>query len=146
MARTCIKWPLEAFLEENKEALNGLRLIDVEIYVDEKIYSEIAEFLKEPDNKTRFRRILIHILQNEYNKQLYRREGTGKTRSVTAMKFKPGGNQNTRIYCKEHFPGVTNATKKIVMAHFLGHKDFQSNNKKIKSKLESIADYEYQFK
>jgi hypothetical protein len=145
VSRSCRKWPLAQFKKDNEESLKALQLIDVELYIDDKNYSEIVSFLNERRNKTRFHRILIHILQNQYNDELYRKEVTSeKTKNITAMKFK--GGRNPRIYCQEYFPGVTGGGKKIVMIHFLANKDFQRNNKKIIPKLESIASYEYTFK
>jgi hypothetical protein len=144
--RTCEIWPLEDFLEENKEALKTLKLINVKIYIDANISKKTVKFLKQSTNRKRLRRILIHILQNQINNELYRNEGFNKkTQCVTAMKFRPDGTNKTRIYCKEFDPGNDTDPKRIVLAHLLGNKDFSKNNKKIKDKIESIAEYEYTF-
>ncbi len=115
--------------------------MDVDLYVDQKNFEEISEFLGKQESKKRMRKILIVVLQNLYVDALYRKEGfSKKTKDITAMKFK--GSSNPRIYCQEYFPG---GNKKIVMIYLLANKDFQRNNKKIIPKLESIADYEYNF-
>lgn len=145
MSRTCIEWPLNAFIRDNRESFQGLPIINVSLYIDSKSAEEIIDFIESEDNRIRFIRILLHILQNQYNDDLYRKESHNqKTRNITAMKFK-GSGKNTRIYCQERFPGVTGGGKKIVMIHFLENKGKQKNDKKIKDKLEAIADYEYIF-
>lgn len=145
MDRECVKFPLDKFLEENKESLLGLKLIKVELFIDKKNYKEIIEFLKKNENKKRFRIILIHILQNKYNDLIYRREPISKkVKDITAMKF--SGGSNPRIYCKEFFLSTNDIGKKIVMIHLLENKDFnKASNNKIKSKLENLSDYEYKF-
>lgn len=135
---------MDKFIQENKDSLNNLKLINVDLFIDEKSSKEIAEFLKLDENKKRFRMILIHILQNQYNDLIYRREQISKkAKDITAMKF---SGKNSRIYCKEFFLGLSNGGKKIIMIHLLDNKDFQKgSNKKIKSKIETIAQYEYDF-
>lgn len=77
---------------------------------------------------------MIHILKNEYNDLVYRKEPNG----LTAMKF---STTNSRIYCKE-YRDISGT--KIVMSFLYMNKDFdKASNKKIKSKLESISNYEY---
>lgn len=144
MARKCVKWPLDKFIQENRDSLSNLKLINVDLYIDEKSSKEIVTFLGSDENKKRFRMILIHILQNQYNDLVYRREPISKkAKDITAMKF---SFKNTRIYCKEFFLGLNAGGKKIVMIHLLDNKDFQKgSNKKIKIKIETIAQYEYDF-
>jgi hypothetical protein len=144
VARKCVKWPLDKFIQENKDSLNNLKLINVDLFIDEKSSKEIVEFLRSAENKKRFRMILIHILQNQYNDLIYRREQISKkAKDITAMKF---SGRNSRIYCKEFFLGLNSGGKKIVMIHLLDNKDFQrGSNKKIKDKIETIAQYEYDF-
>lgn len=145
MLRKCINLPLDRFIEENGEILNNLRLIKVSLFIDEKNSREIFRFLSAEENRKRFRMILIHLLQNHYNDLIYRRENISrKAEDITAMKFSL---RNTRIYCKEFFLDLHAGGKKIVMIHLLDNKDFQKgSNKKIKSKLETIAGYVYDFR
>lgn len=145
MPRKCVNWPLDKFIEDNKDILNNLNLIKVSLFIDEKNSREIFGFLSAEENRKRFRIILIHLLQNHYNEAIYRRETISKkTGNITAMKFSL---KNTRIYCKEFFLDVHAGGKRIVMIHLLDNKDFQKgSNKKIKSKLETIASYDYDFR
>lgn len=142
MKRECVILPLDGFIEENQYSLLGIRTPNVELRIDAKSAKEICAFLAL--NKKRFIKILITILLNHYNDDLYRKEKISeKTKDITAMKFT--GKSNPRIYCKEFHLGI--GGKKIIMIHLLAHKNFQkANDKRLKPKLESIADYEYDFK
>ncbi len=130
MVRDCVQYSIEEILKEFSISND----FNIEFYIDKKEEKKIVKFLN--SQKKKFRIILIHILRNIQNKDLYGSEPHG----LKAMKFK--SLNNARIYCKEFF--IEN--KKIVLIHFLENKKFQkAKNKKIINKLKSISNYEYIF-
>ncbi|HCN36698.1 MAG: hypothetical protein IAE65_11350 [Ignavibacteria bacterium] len=112
----------------------------LEIYYDLKIEYELFTLFQNPKFKKRFKYVLTAILSNRYNNDIYGKEDISeKCRDITAMKFK--NINNLRIYCKEFYQGH----KKIVMLEII-YKKSQKINKKLKNLLETIADYQYDFK
>lgn len=133
MKRSCKKLPLERFIKDNADSLHGIKA-NVSLYIDDKEEKDVIKLIQNKKNQKRWRIILIHILKNEYNDLVYRKEPNG----LTAMKF---STTNSRIYCKE-YRDISGT--KIVMSFLYMNKDFdKASNKKIKSKLESISNYEY---
>ena len=114
--------------------------INVELYIEEKIYKDVISVFRADKKKTRL--IFYQILLGKYNNDLYGKENPNKKcRDITAMKYK--GKPNRRIYCKELFDGV----KKIIAIHILENKSFTKvNDKSLLPKLEAMKDYEYEFK
>ena len=138
MTRKCIEIPLEPFRNEF-----GIRSIsNVSLFVDEENNAEIYKILSE--NTDRFRRAIFELLQGRYNNELYRKEEiSGKTKNITAFKFKKRRGTNYRIYCKEYIDEHSPNIKKVVMITVYNKKT-QKIDKKLKQTLESIAKYDYE--
>lgn len=140
MARICKKISLGPFKKEH-----GIRTIQqIELFYDvenaEKILGVISE------NKNRFERALFEIVNGRYNNDLYGKENfSTKTQHITAIKFKKSHNNNYRIYCKEYHDDKVPNRRKIVMAGIYNKKS-QKLTKTIKTYLNSISEYEYEFK
>ena len=141
MVRKSQKYNITDFLKFYPEFSKS----NIEIWIDEKNAQDIKKFLTskkkngEFKHQKRFRVILWHILNNQYENEIYRSEKMSKkSRNVTAMKFKD--QLNTRIYCKEIFQDG----KKIVMIVKYSKK-VQENDKRIKNLVETIGGYEYEF-
>jgi hypothetical protein len=142
--RKSLQYPLTDFLKEFERDFMGIDTSKVELFIDLDIRKAkpILAFLKQPEQKKKFKRILYVVLQNKYDESLYRKEEVSeKANGVTAMKF--SGKLNPRIYCKEFFQG---GVKRVVMTELLENKDFQkASSKKLKPRLESIGEYTYEF-
>jgi hypothetical protein len=137
MKKKCIEFPTADFLNNLEEFKNK----NIKIYIDTGIIKDILEILKKESYKKKFRRILYTIFSGDNNTHLYGREDvSGKAKDITAMKFT--GKENLRIYCKE----FSKSGKKIVMITHLSKKVQSASNLKIKSVLEAIGGYEYDFK
>lgn len=130
------------------ELLNGLHelgvsfLRNVEFYVDEKNENEIMEELLKTHNRKRFRMILSTIVRGKERPDLYGTEEISpKAKGVKAMKFTGGNRMNLRIYCKEH---SIQGGLMIVMV-FPHYKKTKKVSGKLKSRIETIGGYEYEF-
>ncbi|HRE40628.1 MAG TPA: hypothetical protein PLG90_04785 [Ignavibacteria bacterium] len=112
----------------------------LDIYYDLKIENELISLFQNPKFKKRFKYILTAILSNRYTNDIYGKEDiSDKCKDITAMKFK--NINNLRIYCKEFYT----YHKKIVLIQLV-YKKSQKVNSKIKNILETIAEYDYDFK
>ncbi len=144
MSRKSRKYNVSNFLTDHSELADR----NVEIWIDFANGADILSTLTEKDNegnyirRDRFYLILLEIFNHRYNEGLYAPEFiSGKATNITAMKFKKHRGVNIRIYCKEfHENG-----KKIVMIT-VADKKSQKIDKKFKNIIESIGEYEYEFK
>jgi hypothetical protein len=139
--RNATKYDLKEFIEINRVSFQGINPYNVELYMDAESEKQIFDFLEE--NGKKFKMIIYEITQGRYKEGVYEKvEVSEKASNVTEMIFK--GISNTRIYCKEFF---LIEGKKIVMIHYLGHKNFQkANRNKLKGTLEKIGGYQYGFR
>jgi len=109
------------------------------LYVDRSEHEEITKFLTKKAVRKKFRIIIRQIATGLYNPDLYdKEEVSGKAKDITAMKFK--GKKNYRVYCKEFHDGK----RRIVMIQLLWKKT-QKNNKQLRSRLEYLGGYHYEF-
>ncbi|QQS28470.1 MAG: hypothetical protein IPM47_16655 [Sphingobacteriales bacterium] len=109
------------------------------IYIDVTNFNGILAVLE--NNKKKFRRILEEIFNNRYNNELYLKEKVTKNAGhITAMKF---ANQPNRIYCAEFI--MKDGYKNIVLIKEHNKKS-QKIDKKIKTLIETISTYEFDFK
>jgi len=133
MKRKCIKYPIpHEFIKETGVVNN-----DVSVFVDVLNLNEIAEVISKRHKK--FKMILYYVLSGKYKNDLYSFEKISeKAYNITAMKFKEGNNE--RIYCKEYF---VKGKKVVMIISYL--KKSQKITKKLKSLIENISDYEYEF-
>ena len=133
MKRVCVRLPIEEFIENVKDVKRN-----IELYIDKKNSEEILRLCKFEENR-KFKRILGAILRGENNPDLYGDEQvSAKAKNIKAMKF--GKKKNLRIYCKEFKNGIM----RIVLVEVYTKKS-QKASGKIKSRLEVIGGYEYEF-
>lgn len=137
MTKKAIFLPWDVFLDDMEV------LPECDLYVDEAAAKEIVEFLSSTDQvKNRFRKIALALVTGNITKDLYGpEEVSAKAKNMKAMKFKGANRLNPRIYCKEFYEGG----RKIVMIYYLRHKATQKVDKKLKTKIEAIGEYEYEF-
>lgn len=134
MQRECRSVPINDLLRELGFSEDHFRL-----YVDCAEDEEITEFLSKKAVRKKFRVIIRQIATGRYNPDLYdKEEVSGKAKDITAMKFK--GKANYRVYCKEYHVGK----RRIVMIQLLWKKS-QKNDKQLRSRLESLGGYDYEF-
>lgn len=146
MIRKCHKIPLEVF----KDIVNAADKQYVELYIDDKNFDEILDFLSQYQSKTRS--ILYILLKGNYINELYGKENfSPDTKDLTALKYRLGKGKNFRIYCKEYFDEKIinmsrNSTqdKKVVLIE-LHNKKSNEFDKKLRNLLTKIARYEYEF-
>jgi len=138
VVRKCEKIDLAPFIRE----FNIKNVWQISLYVDEKNKLEIYELIEK--NNNRFKRAVYVLLQGNYHNDLYGKEDvSGKTRNITAFKFKRRHNSNYRIYCHEYFDEFLPNVKKVVMI-IVYNKKSQKIDKKLKSILEKISKYNYE--
>lgn len=134
MQRQCRSIPIDDLLREL-----GFSGDQFKLYADSTEYQEIIEFLDRKAAFKKFRVIVRQITTGRYNPDLYDKEDvSGKAKGVTAMKFK--GKANYRVYCKEYHDG----RRRIVMIQLIWKKT-QKNDKQLRSRLETLGGYDYEF-
>ena len=139
MLRKCEKIETEHF----KRELNIKSLWKISLYADEENKKNIYDVIAQ--NMNRFRRALYELLQGNYNNDLYGVEKiSAKTKNITAFKFKRKKTTNYRIYCKEYKDDILPNVKKVVMI-LVYNKKTHKVDKKLKSVLEKIVQYDYEF-
>lgn len=135
MKRKCILLP---GLEEFKREFSEFRNMNIDIYIDIENAEGMINIIE--TKKKKFRLIIRQVLSGKYNNDIYGKENFNeKTKDITAMKFKGGDNE--RIYCKE----FKKLGKRVVMITEYYKKSYKLT-KEIKNLLESISEYEYDFK
>ena len=107
----------------------------IEFFVDDDNFTEIIEFIKRKDKKTK--RILYEIKQNRINENLY--EKIKGQLDITAFRY--GGSENFRIYCRDY----TDGNRRIILM-VLHHKKSYGFSKKETTLINTIKKYEYELK
>ncbi len=138
MQRECVNIPVDVLAK--KLGISYLfENCSVEVYVDKENKEEILKVLL--DNEHKFRKAFYFILRCQYENDVYGKESIDeKTRFLTAIKLK--GRTNIRIYCKEYFVDQCPSNKKVVLIGVY-YKKTQKIDKKLKSYLHKISEYEY---
>jgi len=113
----------------------------ISFYVDSKLEKELSDILKDSSFLKKFRRVVAAILGGIYTNDIYGKESfSDETKDIWAIKITVREN-NYRIYCKEFF---NDHGKNIVMTHLL-KKKCQKNDKRIRTILEKIGGYNYEW-
>lgn len=115
-----------------------------EIHLDASNADIILSYLyRDERHRKKFLFIAEIILRSMKNTEVYDRERINdKANNITAMKFFKG-QENDRIYCKE-YSGI--GKKFIVIAIVLmNRKKSQKNNLVIRTLINQISTYEYEF-
>ena len=101
------------------------------------------EFLKQDEARLRkFRQACDLILEGLRITEIYGREDIDKNcKGVTAIKMFKGG-QNIRLYCKEQ--RINNKNFCVIVAKLLPKKKDQKVKGKVKSLIQTVANYEYE--
>jgi hypothetical protein len=135
--RKCREFTIRGFLDE----LRVPNYMNIKFYIDLENSSEILSFLKKQSIRKRFKLIIYSIVTGTNNSTLYGGEAVSpKTKSITAMKFNDA--RNIRVYCKE----ISLNGKKIIMISAYSKKaNTVQDDKKIKTLIETISEYEYDF-
>ena len=112
------------------------------IVVDLLNAEEIFTYLFRTNVENEFREIKDILKQNLRIKDKYcKADVSGKAKNVYEMRFTKAG-KNDRIYCQELH---TNKKRYIIMCELFEGKKSQDIPKKIKSRIETIGTYEYEF-
>lgn len=112
------------------------------IAVDLQNAEEIFTYLFRANVETEFREIRDILKQNLRIKDKYcKADVSDKAKNVYEMRFTKS-NKNDRIYCQELH---TNKKRYIIMCELFEGKKSQDIPKKIKSRIETIGTYEYEF-
>ncbi len=128
----------EEYILSIQRNINTTKQID--IYIDIEEEREIIKVLISNPKKTS--RILVEMLNGHYNNDLYGKENISEeAKDITAMKYK--GKPNIRVYCKEYID-EDNQDKKIILI-WATEKKTQEINKKLKTRIEIIGSYDYEF-
>lgn len=115
-----------------------------EIHLDYIHAAAIKKYIfQDQRHRKKFMFIAEIILNGWKNPQIYDKENINKYAcDITAMKFFKG-QENDRIYCKEY---VRNSKTQIVVAILLVERKKTNHiDKKIKTIIEVISNYEYEF-
>ena len=113
------------------------------ICIDAINEQQIMTFLKEDAARIKkFRQIVNLILDGLRNTDLYDKEDIDKNcKDVTAMKMFKGG-QNIRLYCKE-MRNIAGSFY-VIVVELLPKKKDQKVKGKVKTLIQTVANYEYQ--
>lgn len=110
--------------------------------VDAEKAGEILPYIFRENVEIEFREIREILKQNLRNREKYCKANVSdKAENIYEMRFTKAG-KNDRIYCKEIH---RNKKRFIVMAELFEGKKSQDIPKKIRSRINTIGGYEYEF-